>query len=165
MTNGTAKPIVVKIGGALVDDADALAPFWDSIGQLCETAPVVVVHGGGPQATALARRLGHEPRVVQGRRVTTDLDLNIMLWTLRGAVNARLVAQATQHGLPAPGISSADGGTLRVQKRPPGQIDGEASCRSSPRSALTRMGSFTMSTPTPWHWRWPRRLALCNCCS
>ncbi|HLA64670.1 MAG TPA: acetylglutamate kinase, partial [Rhodothermales bacterium] len=87
--------------------------------------PVVVVHGGGPQATALARRLGHEPRIVAGRRVTTDLDLQIALWAFRGELNARLVAGATARGVPAVGMSGADGGLVEVVRRPPREVDGE----------------------------------------
>ncbi|GAB5519819.1 MAG: acetylglutamate kinase [Rhodothermales bacterium] len=117
--------MVLKIGGALVADADALAPLWASVAQLRAHTDVVVVHGGGPQATALAHRLGHTPRMVHGRRVTTDLDLDIVTWVLRGQVNTALVAQAQAAGLPAVGTSALDAATVSVTKRPPWTIDGE----------------------------------------
>jgi len=118
-------PLVIKIGGALLDEPDGLVTFWSHVRHLHERTPVVIVHGGGKQATEVARRLGHEPRIVHGRRVTTDLDLEIVQWTLRGSVNVGLVAQAARHGLPAVGLSGADGGLLHVHKRPPWQVDGE----------------------------------------
>lgn len=119
-------PVVIKIGGALLGDQEAMAAFWEQVRRLHETVPVVIVHGGGKQATDAARRLGHEPRIIHGRRVTTDIDLEIVTWTMRGGVNVALVAQAAQHGLRAVGLSGADGGLLRVHKRPPWTIDGEA---------------------------------------
>ena len=87
--------------------------------------PAVVVHGGGPQATDLARRLGHEPRIVAGRRVTTDLDLDVALYVMRGSINARLVASAQASGVRAVGVSGADGGLVGVVRRPPRVVDGE----------------------------------------
>lgn len=115
---------VVKLGGALLADPAALAAVWSGVATLCSAGPIVVVHGGGPQATDLARRLGHEPRFVAGRRVTTDLDLDIALWTMRGALNARLVASARATGLPAVGLSGVDGGLVTVERRPPKMVDG-----------------------------------------
>jgi acetylglutamate kinase len=116
---------VVKIGGALVADSVAMAEVWSGVDALRRGGDVVVVHGGGPQATALARRLGHEPRIVAGRRVTTDVDLDVALWTMRGALNARLVAGARKAGVPAVGLSGVDGGLVTVTRRPPGEVDGE----------------------------------------
>ncbi len=115
---------VIKLGGALLDHPDALAALWSGVAELCTAGPVVVVHGGGPQATALARRLGHEPRFVAGRRVTTELDLDIALWTMRGALNARLVASARATGIPAAGVCGVDGGLVKVERRPPRMVDG-----------------------------------------
>ncbi len=120
-----SQPIVVKIGGTLLEAPQALEVFWQGVAELRQQAPVVVVHGGGPQATALAQRLGHRPRIVQGRRVTTALDLQILQWTLRGELNLRLVTTALRHGLPAVGLAGADGGILRVRRRSPWTIEGE----------------------------------------
>ena len=126
MENAPPQPTVIKIGGALLAMPDVMDAFWTGVAALRKRTSVVVVHGGGPQATEVARRLRHEPRIVHGRRVTSDVDLEIVQWTLRGALNTALVASAARHGLAAVGLSGADGGTLRVTKRPPWEIDGEA---------------------------------------
>lgn len=116
---------VVKIGGALLNDERSLDQFWQSVRTLHERQAVVVVHGGGPQATEMARRLGHEPRIVHGRRVTTDLDLDIMKWTVRGELNVNLTAHAARFDVPAIGLSGVDGSILKVKKRPPWEVEGE----------------------------------------
>ena len=113
--------VVVKLGGAILSDAEAVAEVWAGVAG----RRAVLVHGGGPQQTDLARRLGHEPRVVAGRRVTTDLDLDVALWTLRGALNARLVAAGRAAGARAVGVSGADGALVTVRRRPPREVDGE----------------------------------------
>lgn len=120
--NGT---IVIKAGGALIADRDSVDRLWTAIARLQRENRLILVHGGGPRATEVARRLGHEPRVVHGRRVTTDVDLEIVKWTMRGELNVDLVARAQGHGIRAVGISGADGSTLQVTKRPPWTIDGE----------------------------------------
>jgi len=125
MSVHTSSPIVLKIGGALLSDAATIDTFWRGVVALRKDAPVVVVHGGGPQATAMARRLGHEPRIVHGRRVTNDLDLDIIRWAIRGELNTKLVAAAGKAGIPAIGLSGADAGIVRVSRRPPWHIDGE----------------------------------------
>lgn len=121
-----ATPVcVVKIGGALLSDTGRLDLFWDGLRELATSTSVVVVHGGGPQLTEMARRLGHEPRIVQGRRVTTELDLDIMHWAVRGSLNIRLVAAAGARGLAAVGLSGVDGRTVQVERRPPWRIHDE----------------------------------------
>lgn len=115
-------PAVVKIGGALVT-AD-LSGFWGDIAALKERLPVIVVHGGGPEATRVARLLGHEPEIVHGRRVTTERDLEIIEWVARGALNTRLVGQAAACGVRAVGLSGVDASLVLVARRPPWIIDG-----------------------------------------
>lgn len=116
------KRIVIKLGGALL--AQDLSAFWDGLEKLSGTADIVLVHGGGPQTTAVATRLGHTPTIVQGRRVTTDADLEILQWVIRGQLNGQLVAEAHARGLRAVGLSGADGGILNVNRRPPWKVDG-----------------------------------------
>ena len=115
-------PTVIKLGGAVLGDPGAVRAVWDGVAGL---SGAVVVHGGGPQATALARRLGGEPQIVAGRRVTSDLDLDVALYVLRGALNARLVASASGTGIRAVGVSGADAGLVTVRRRPPVEVDGE----------------------------------------
>ena len=112
--------MVVKVGGATLSD---LEPLWEYI--FDSSRPVVLVHGGGRESTSLAERLGHEPKFVAGRRVTTELDLAIAEWTLRGSVNVSLVADAQSHHIPAVGISGVDGGLIRAQIRNPKRIGNE----------------------------------------
>lgn len=115
-------PIVVKVGGAVLEDLDS---FWPQVEMLSSMGPVAIVHGGGREASALAAKLGHRPRIIRGRRVTTALDLQIVEWTMRGAINVSLVGQALTHGLRGVGLCGADGGLLMVTRREPWTIDGE----------------------------------------
>ncbi|MGD8415112.1 MAG: acetylglutamate kinase, partial [Candidatus Latescibacterota bacterium] len=93
--------------------------------ELSKTATVVVVHGGGPQSTEMAGRLGHTPTIVQGRRVTTDLDLEIALSTICGVVNSQLVAGLTSVGVRAVGLPGTSNRMISAVRRPPWNIDGE----------------------------------------
>lgn len=116
---------VVKIGGTLIEEVGESEAFWSELRRLRERSPVVLVHGGGAQATRMARRLDHEPTIVEGRRVTGDLDLEIVLWTMCGELNTRLVAQAHRRGFNPVGLTGADGALLQVEKRPPWTVQGE----------------------------------------
>jgi acetylglutamate kinase len=104
---------VVKIGGRAQQAPSlipALAAAWRA-----EPGELVVVHGGGDEVTALQRTLGHEPRFVDGRRVTTDADIAILRMTLSGVVNKRLVAALVSAGIPAAGISGEDAALLSAE--------------------------------------------------
>ncbi len=118
-------PTLLKLGGTLLADEALLDAIWTAVATLRHEGPVLIVHGGGQQATALAHRLGHQPRIVRGRRVTSDLDLQIVQWTMRGELNSHLAAVAGRYGIPAVGLCGVDGGTLQVHRRPPWSVDGE----------------------------------------
>ena len=133
------KRIVVKIGGAIL--SQPLGPLFDGLATLRETAEVVLVHGGGPQTTAMAGRLGHQPTIVEGRRITTDIDLDILKWMIRGQLNVELVAEASTHGIQAVGLSGADAGLVQVSKRPEWQI-GEG------KVDFGHVGDFVKANPT-----------------
>ena len=123
-TNASAAPVVVKLGGSLLQQEQTLAAFWPQLARLQQSQPVVLVHGGGPQTTALSRRLGCEPEKVDGRRITGDEDLQALLWAVRGELSTQLVAGARRQGLQAVGLSGVDGGLIEVKRRPPWTVNG-----------------------------------------
>lgn len=117
--------IVIKIGGAQVETPE-MATVWAFIrAKRAAGEEVIMIHGGGPQTSALSRKLGFEPKSVQGRRVTGDADLQVLQWVIRGSLNLALSAQAVKYGVAALGLSGADAGIVTVTKRPPWVIDGE----------------------------------------
>jgi len=118
------KRIVVKVGGALLEGS--LDSFWDQIETLMQDSEVVLIHGGGPQATRMARNLGHEPQIVEGRRITSEIDLQIVNWVIRGELNLDLVARAGSKGIRAAGLSGADAGTILCTRRTPWQMNGQS---------------------------------------
>jgi acetylglutamate kinase len=117
---------VVKIGGALVDSQDCLSEITSAIARMAVEQSVVVVHGGGPQATRMAKAYGHVPKIVDGRRVTSALDLAIIQATVCGIVNSQLVSALVGAGVSAVGLSGASAETVQVTKRPPWTIRGES---------------------------------------
>jgi acetylglutamate kinase len=79
----------------------------------------VVVHGGGPQITALMARLGKEPEFVDGLRVTDEDTVDIARMALVGKVNRDIVTAINRHGSYAAGVSGEDAGLIRVRQRDP----------------------------------------------
>jgi acetylglutamate kinase len=99
---------VVKIGGRPQSDPRLVPEMiraWNR-----EPGGLVLVHGGGDELSALMRALGREPTFVQGRRVTTPEDLDLVRMVLSGIANKRLVAALAE--LHAVGISGEDDGLI-----------------------------------------------------
>jgi acetylglutamate kinase len=119
-----ARPIdaVIKLGGEVLE-GEALADVAADIARARPGRRLLVVHGGGPQATALARKLGIESRVVGGRRITDDPMLEIMKMIVAGKLNVDLVAALRADGVPTFGVSSASG-VIRAHRRPPRVVSG-----------------------------------------
>lgn len=128
------RTFVVKAGGAALQDAELLRGLVEQVEALHQLGiRVVLVHGGGPQASALQRALGGEVRFVDGRRVTDDLALEAAVLAINGGVNTRLLAACRAAGLAAVGVSGVDAGLVRARRRPPLQQPGtnDATARQS----------------------------------
>ena len=108
--------LIIKVGGRVVEDDGARARLIGTIA--AEGGPVVLVHGGGNMASELTRRLGREPEMVDGRRVTGAADLRVAVMTYAGWVNKLLVAELQAAGRAAIGLSGADGDLVRAHRRP-----------------------------------------------
>ena len=119
------RTILVKYGGnAMVDDGLKRA-FAEDIVFLrrCGVHPVVV-HGGGPQISAMLKRLGIASEFRGGLRVTTPEAMEVVRMVLMGQVNRELVGLINQHGALAVGLSGEDAGLFTAQRRGL-QLDGE----------------------------------------
>lgn len=97
---------VLKIGGAALADGDWLGTF---AGHVLRAGPCVIVHGGGPDISAVSERLGIPVEWRNGRRITTPEGLDAASMVLSGRVNKRIVAALLDAGVDALGLSGEDG--------------------------------------------------------
>lgn len=111
--------VVVKIGGEVVGSPELAAIAGDVAAMAREGARVALVHGGGPQVTELQRRLGIEPRLVAGRRVTDAATLEVIKMAVAGRVNVDLCAALVAAGGRPVGLHGASSLVVRARKRPP----------------------------------------------
>lgn len=114
------KTFVLKAGGEIFAHAESTRAFVEQIAILYQVGiRIVLVHGGGPQSTALADALGVPTQFIEGRRVTDEKSLEVAAMVLNGQINTRILAACRDVGLPAVGISGVDAGLIRAHKRPP----------------------------------------------
>lgn len=117
--------VVVKYGGnAMVDDELKQAFAQDMVFLKLAGLHPVVVHGGGPQITAMLNRLGIPGEFKAGLRVTTPETMDVVRMVLTGQVSRELVALINAHGPYAVGISGEDAQLLTAQRRT-ATVDGE----------------------------------------
>lgn len=113
---------LVKIGGNVVDDEALLGNFLTAFAAL--PGRKALVHGGGVMASQLQRRLGVEPRMVEGRRVTDAESLRMVAMVYVGWCNKHIVAGLQARGCNALGLSGCDGGVICARRRPPVEMPG-----------------------------------------
>ncbi|TDV42729.1 acetylglutamate kinase [Actinophytocola oryzae] len=117
--------VVVKYGGnAMVDDKLKAAFAQDMVFLKLAGLHPVVVHGGGPQITAMLKRLGIPGEFKAGLRVTTPETMDVVRMVLTGQVSRELVALINAHGPYAVAISGEDANLLTAQRRT-ATVDGE----------------------------------------
>jgi acetylglutamate kinase len=115
----SARAIVVKIGGEVVGSGEAAVLAADLRVLIDGGARVAIVHGGGPQATELQKRLGLETRQVAGRRVTDAATLDVMKMVVAGKLNVDLCATLLAAGLSPVGLHGASGQVVKAIRRTP----------------------------------------------
>jgi acetylglutamate kinase len=114
-----AGTIVVKIGGEVVGSGEAAVLATDLRELITGGARVAIVHGGGPQATELSKRLGLETKQVAGRRVTDAATLDVMKMVIAGKLNVELCAILGAAGLQPVGLHGASALAVQAVRRPP----------------------------------------------
>ncbi len=111
---------VLKLGGEVLSSAEALDNVAVQVALLESLSiRILVVHGGGPQASALSRKMGLEPEMVAGRRVTSPEVLEVAKMVYGGQINVDVVAALRGHGVSSVGLTGIDAGLVTVHRRPP----------------------------------------------
>jgi acetylglutamate kinase len=115
------KLLVVKIGGNVIENRVALLDFLKDFAAL--EGPKILGHGGGKEATQMAKKLGVKVKLIEGRRVTDAQNLNLITMLYAGKLNKTIVAQLQALGCQSLGLSGADGNSILAEKRPAKPID------------------------------------------
>lgn len=112
---------VIKIGGNIINDANALQSFLKDFALL--KGAKILVHGGGKIATEVAAKLSVETKMVEGRRITDSAMIDIVTMVYGGLINKKIVASLQSLGTNAIGLTGADAALIKAHKRPVKTID------------------------------------------
>jgi len=134
--------LVVKIGGAALDNKELVKKFASAIPSLRQEGhQVVVVHGGGAALSRTLKQLGCETSFVNGLRVTDSQTRDVAIMVLAGQLNKQLVATIGAAGQPAIGICGGDLGMFRASKKQSPDLGFVGEIRSVNREAIERLWS------------------------
>ncbi|MCX6552739.1 MAG: acetylglutamate kinase [Acidobacteria bacterium] len=113
------RPVLLKLGGELLERADATRAVAQAIAAAAEHAPIVIVHGGGKEIDAALAKAGIAKHQVDGIRITDQPTLDVVVSVMAGAINTRLVAAINAAGGRAVGLTGADAAVAPVDPMPP----------------------------------------------
>lgn len=118
-------PIVVKLGGAALDDRDVSAPVLSALADLhaSHRPGVVLVHGGGSAVDRHFARLGLVTQKRDGIRITPPEHIEQVVAILAGLVNTTIVGGLAAHGARAVGLCLGSGGLTTASKLQPTGFD------------------------------------------
>lgn len=110
------KPLVIKLGGVLLDSEEALERLFTALTNYWkkQQRALVIMHGGGCVVDDLMKKLSLPVVKKQGLRVTPADQIDIITGALAGTANKTLLAWATKNGLPGVGLCLGDGHTVKV---------------------------------------------------
>ena len=113
--------LIIKLGGALIENDDALTALYTGIRNYLEKnrRPIVLVHGGGCLVDDLLSRLGLKSEKKNGLRVTPFEQIPYITGALAGTANKMMLAKAKQLGVNAVGLCLTDGSVTRVTQKDP----------------------------------------------
>lgn len=115
------KVFIIKIGGNVLDNPNALASFLERFAGVEEMK--ILIHGGGKIATRIGDKLGIQSQYVNGRRITDGETRDLVTMVYGGLVNKQIVAALQRLGCNALGLTGADGNVIPAVKRPVKEID------------------------------------------
>jgi acetylglutamate kinase len=115
------KLTIVKVGGGILENPAQLDALVDRFAQI--SGHKILVHGGGKVATQMAKQLGVETQMIEGRRITSTEMLEVVLMVYGGLINKKVVAKLQAKQCNAAGFTGADANIIIAEKRPVKTID------------------------------------------
>jgi len=112
---------VIKIGGNVINSETELDSFLSDFAEL--QGLKILVHGGGKKATEIADSMGLEPKMIGGRRITDEANLEVVTMVYAGLLNKNIVAKLQAKDCNALGLSGADANVIEAHKRIVKEID------------------------------------------
>jgi acetylglutamate kinase len=126
------KTFVVKFSGKVTEDHDRLISLCEELALLYQVGiRICVIHGGGKQLTDLAKKMGIEQTIIEGRRVTDDDTLEMAKMIFAGKINTDILAALRHRGIEAVGLSGVDGNIVHAERRPPREVVDRATGESA----------------------------------
>lgn len=125
MTKSASRLVGIKVGGDILRRAETLAAVCHDVASLAASGQrAFMVHGGGPQSTALQKELGQEPNIVAGRRITDAGALDVIKMAVAGKLNVDLCTALLSAGARPVGLHGASSQAIAACKRPPRIVSG-----------------------------------------
>lgn len=112
---------IIKVGGKLLEDEGNIEKLAQYASHL--EGSKLVVHGGGAKVSEVTQRMGFEPKMVEGRRITDAASLDIATMVYAGLYNKRIVSLFQKYNVLTLGMSGADLNVIRARKRTVQSID------------------------------------------
>jgi acetylglutamate kinase len=117
------KTFVVKLSGKVTEDRAGLISLAEELALMHQVGiRLCVVHGGGKQLSDLARLMGVEQTIIEGRRVTDDATLEMAKMIFAGKINTDILSALRHRSVEAVGLSGVDGNIVHAERRPPKEI-------------------------------------------
>lgn len=115
------KLTVLKIGGNVINDEVRLQKVLKDFAALENKK--ILVHGGGKKASALMQKMGIQPNMVEGRRITDAITLEVVTMVYAGLINKKIVANLQAIDCDAIGLTGADVNAIQSHRRIVQEID------------------------------------------
>jgi len=112
---------VVKAGGAVLDSDDSLNQLLNEFAQI--KGKKLLVHGGGIFINEMCSKLNIETKMIDGRRITSKENMDVVLMTCAGKLNKSLVSNINKLGMTAIGLCGGDLNIIQSHKRNTTPID------------------------------------------
>ena len=117
------KTFVVKLSGKVTEAHEGLMSLAEELALMHQVGiRLCVVHGGGKQLSDLAKLMGVEQTIIEGRRVTDDATLEMAKMIFAGKINTDILAALRHRGVEAVGLSGVDGNIIHAERRPPSEV-------------------------------------------